>query len=152
MIIARETFYYAESITAVVEMIKRTYRGGFMPNHIIFDNNCSVAKHVKDDPDFNNVGLAVDVFHFTNKHAVSDTFCQSNCNPALFPELLGENGRNWWFNTSIAEQTNVWLGGFHSICREMAMDMFDFFLDEMVMMRNRATKAKLTSQGLNPQW
>jgi hypothetical protein len=123
-----------------------------MPNHIIFDNNCSVAKHVKDDPDFDNVGLAVDVFHFTNKHAVTDTFCQSNCNPTLFPELLGENGRNWWFNTSIAEQTNVWLGGFHSICQEMAVDMFDFFLDEMVMMRNRATKAKLMGQGLNPLW
>ena len=123
-----------------------------MPNHIIFNNNCSVAKHIKDDPDFKNVGLAVDVFHFSNKHVETDTFCQSNCNPALFPELLGENGRSWWFNTSIAEQTNVWLGGFHSICREMAVDMFDFFLDEMIMMRNRVTKAKLTSQGLNPQW
>jgi len=30
--------------------------------------------------------------------------------------------------------------------------MFDFFLDEMIMMRNRATKVKLTSQDLNPQW
>lgn len=133
-------------------MIKRTYRGGFMPNHIIFDNNCSVAKHVNDDPDFRNVGLAVDVFHFANKHAETDNFCQSNCNPALFPELLGENGKNWFFNTSIAEQTNVWLGGFHSICREMSEDMFDFFLDEMIMMRNRETKTKLTSQDLNPQW
>ena len=132
-------------------MIMRTYRGGFMPNHIIFDNDCSVAKHVKDDPDFRNVGLTVDVFHFANKHAETDTFCQSNCNPALFPELLGENGKNWFFNTSIAEQTNVWLGGFHSICREMSGDMFDFFLDEMIMMRNQVTKARLTGQDLNPQ-
>lgn len=133
-------------------MIKRTYRGGFMPNHIIFDNNCSVAKHVKNDPDFENVGLAVDVFHFANKHAETDTFCQSNCNPALFPELLGENGKSWFFNTSIAEQTNVWLGGFHSICREMSVDMYNFFLDEMIMMRNTATRAKLTNKGLNPCW
>jgi len=47
------------------EMIKRTYRDGFMPNRIIFDNNCSVAKHVKGDLDFANVGLAVDVFSIT---------------------------------------------------------------------------------------
>jgi hypothetical protein len=171
IIIARETFYHAESITAVVvcviyyksrrycgltlflkEMIKRTYQGGFMPNHIIFDNNCSVARHVKDDPDFKNVGLAVDVFHFANKHAETDYFCQSKCNQALFPELLGENGKGWLFNTSISEQTNVWLGGFHSICREMSADMYDFFLDEMIMMRNRATKARVASQNLNPQW
>ena len=90
-------------------MIKRTYWGGFMPNHIIFNNNCSVARHVKDDPDFKNVGLAVDVFHFSNKHAETDYFCQSKCNPALFPELLGENGKGWFFNTSIAEQTYVWV-------------------------------------------
>jgi hypothetical protein len=61
------------------EMIKRTYHGGFMPNHIIFDNNCTVAKHVKHDPNFANVGLIVDVFHFENKHADSDEFCRENC-------------------------------------------------------------------------
>ena len=122
-----------------------------MPNHIIFNNNCSVTKHAKDDPEFSNVGLAIDIFHFANKHAETDTFCRSNCNPALFPELLGKSGKDWFFNMSIAEQTNIWLGGFHSICQEMSGEMFDFFLDEMIMMRNRLTKAKLTSQGINPQ-
>ena len=44
---------------------------------------------------------------------------------------------------SIAEQTNVWLGDFHSICREMSVDKYEFFLGEMIMMRNRRTKEKL---------
>ncbi|KAF8910006.1 hypothetical protein CPB84DRAFT_1743508 [Gymnopilus junonius] len=41
--------------------------------------------------------------------------CASNCNPAAFKELHGKNGKAWFFNSSIAEQTNVWLGGFHVI-------------------------------------
>jgi hypothetical protein len=36
----------------------------------------------------------------------------------------------------IAEQTNVWLGGFHSICREMQGIMYDFFVDQMILMQN----------------
>jgi hypothetical protein len=114
-----------------------------MPDHIFFDNNCSLAKHVQNDPDFNNVGLTVDVFHFSCKHSITDEFCQTNCNPALFPELLGKDGKGWYFNSSIAEQTNVWLGGFHAIVREMLHDKYNFFLDEMILLRNRMTRAKL---------
>jgi hypothetical protein len=132
-------------------MIKPTYCNGYMPNHIIFDNNCGVEKHVKNDPDFKNVGLAVDVFHFKCKHSETDRFCQENCNPASFPELIGENGKGWFFNTSIAEQTNVWLGGYHSICREMGPDKYEFFLDEMILRRNIMTRAKLEKKGCQPR-
>ena len=75
-------------------MVKRSFRiAGHMPNHIFFDNNCTLGKLVKNDPDFNNVGLSVDVFHFKCKHSETDTFCQLNCNPASFPELAGEDGK-----------------------------------------------------------
>jgi len=121
-----------------------------MPNHILFDNNCSLKRLVKDDPDFANVGLSVDVFHFKCKHSEKDTFCQQHCNPALFPELMGEDGTGWYSNSSIAEQTNVWLGGFHAICREMLPDKFDFFLDEMILQRNRITRDKLEREGHGP--
>jgi hypothetical protein len=121
-----------------------------MPNHIFFDNNCSMKRVVKDDPAFANIGLPVDVFHFKCKHAESDTFCQENCNPVLFPELLGEDGKGWYFNSSIAEQTNVWFGGFHSICREMLPDRYDFFLDEIILQRNRMTRDKLEKEGRGP--
>ena len=77
------------------EMIKRTYHGGFM-NHIIFDNNCMVKKHVKNDPDFNNVGLAVNIFHFENKHADSDEFCHAHCASAKCPVVLWQLLLRMW--------------------------------------------------------
>lgn len=123
-----------------------------MPNHIFFDNNCSLGKLVKNNPIFKNVGLTVDVFHFSCKHSVSDTFCQQNCNPLLYPELTKpeEEGGGWYFNSSIAEQTNVWLGGYHSICREMLRDKYNFFLDQMIMRKNYMTKAKLEADNMAP--
>lgn len=107
---------------------------------------------MKNDPDFKDVGLSVDVFHFNCKHSQKDVFCQMNCNPALFPELLSEDGKGWYFNSSIAEQTNVWLGGFHAIVREMLVDRYNFFLDEMIILRNRMTHAKLTREGHCPMY
>lgn len=86
------------------------------PNHIFFDNNCLLAKMVKKDEFFDEIGPTVDAFHFTSKHTTSITFCQENCNPQAYPELIGKDGQGWFFNSSIAEQTNVWLGGYHSIC------------------------------------
>ncbi|KDR67274.1 hypothetical protein GALMADRAFT_283614 [Galerina marginata CBS 339.88] len=160
VILARETFYGAEAISmcarshslSLQEFIKRTFRiNGQAPNHIFFDNNCSLAKHVKDDPFFaKKIGLTVDVFHFNCKHSERDVFCQSNCNPAAFKELHGENGKAWFFNSSIAEQTNVWLGGFHAIVREMLVDRFNFFLDQMILLRNQMTLEKLKKDGHCP--
>ena len=168
MILARETFFGAEAISTCAvsfftfqpifthviifqEFIKRTFRvNGQVPNHIFFDNNCSLAKHVKDDPFFNGIGLTVDVFHFNCKHSTRDQFCQENCNPALYQELHGEDGKAWYFNSSIAEQTNVWLGGFHAILREMLSDKYNFFLDQMILLRNRMTYSKLAGDGHCP--
>ncbi|EDR10781.1 uncharacterized protein LACBIDRAFT_324667 [Laccaria bicolor S238N-H82] len=107
MIITHETFFGAEAVSSVVEMVKRTYHiPGTMPDHIFFDNNCQLAKIVQGDPAFRNVGLSVDVFHFKSKHSITDMFCQMMCNPASFPELKGEGDKLWYFNSSIAEQTN----------------------------------------------
>ncbi|KAF8157692.1 hypothetical protein BJ912DRAFT_1026825 [Pholiota molesta] len=148
MILARETFYGAEAISTCAEFIKRTFRiDSQKPNHIFFDNNCMLAKHTRGDPFFEGIGLTVDVFHFNCKHSVKDTFCQSNCNPAIYPELLGTNNKGWYFNSSIAEQTNVWLGGFHSILREMGVERYNFFLDQMILQRNKLTHKKLLKDG-----
>jgi hypothetical protein len=67
---------------------------------------------LQNDPDpndrhyFDGCALAVDVFHFNCKHKASDDKCNANCNPALFKELITEEG-NWRFNSSAAEQANV---------------------------------------------
>jgi hypothetical protein len=130
-------------------MITHTYRiNNLMPKLIIFDNNCIFGKMIKDNLIFKNVGLLVDVFHFTSKHTLSDTFCQENCNPHAYPELLRDDG-GWYFNSSIAEQTNVWLGGYHSMCCEMLVDKYNFFLDEMIMRKHHMMKAKLDKDGKN---
>ena len=74
----------------------------------------------------------------------------------MFRELLVFNEKTgkdeWFFNTSIAEQTNVWLGGFHTMCCEMHAVFYDFFLDEMIMMCNKVTRDRLAAQGFHPKY
>lgn len=131
-------------------MIKRTFRNDFLkPSHIFYDNNCTLSYMVRDDPYFKSIGLSVDVFHFKCKHSTEDEWCQQYCNPAAFPELVDGDG-NWRFNSSVAEQTNVWFGGYQSIGREMTAHKYAFFLDEMILQKNRIVKAKLEADGCKP--
>ncbi|KAJ7599944.1 hypothetical protein C8J56DRAFT_768806 [Mycena floridula] len=148
MIIVRDTFYNAEGISSMAacisEMLERiTFQRDRMPEYFVYDNNCSLSKHVKGNSAFDGVGLPVDVFHFKSKHSIKDTWCQSHCNPAGFPDLIKEGETGWWFNTSIAEQTNAWFGRFKTMTQAMHSDRFDFFLDQMIIMRNEDTREKL---------
>lgn len=100
MIITHETFYGAEAVTSVIEMVKRTFHmPGSMPDHIFFDNNCQLAPIAKKEDIFKNVGLSVDVFHFNCKHSEKDTYCQENCNPnklmSGWEGIIQYAGR-WW--------------------------------------------------------
>lgn len=63
---------------------------------------------------------------------------------------MDDNG-GWFFNTSVAEQTNAWLGGYLSICREMLPAKFDFFLDEMIRLRNVEVIRRLEQRGSHPR-
>lgn len=121
-----------------------------LPQFIFFDNACSLRKHIihERDSHFDNCALPVDVFHMKTKHKDSDRFCGENCNPALFSTLV-VNGR-WRFNSSAAEMTNAWFGGFRGITREMRQDRYDFFLDEMIKQRNRFTVSELQRRGAAP--
>lgn len=125
-----------------------------MPDIVIYDNNCTVYKYLVNQNIelYKTVGFPVDVFHWTCKHAKQGIECSYHCNPTQFPELLREDGKAWFFNSSVAEQTNVWLGGYHSILREMGADKYDFFLDEMIMRKNRLTRAKLEADGAVPDY
>ena len=95
--------------------------------------------------------MCVDVWHFRNKHKATHEYCQKYCNPVQFPELLNESGKGF-FNTSVAEQVNAWLGGYLSICREMLPAKYDFFLDEMVRLRNIEHLKKLEKDRRNPRF
>jgi hypothetical protein len=134
-------------------MVKNAFSvpGAEKPEHLIYDSNCDAKQQAMawGDEFFKDMGMCVDVWHFLNKHKITHEFCQKHCNPAMYPEMLNENGE-WYFNMLVAEQTNAWLGGYHSICREMLPAKFSFFLDEMIRLRNIEVLRKLDEAGHNP--
>lgn len=95
------------------------------------------------------VGLPVDVFHHQKKHKASDVFCQTHCNPAHFKEIVGSQN-DWVFNSSAAEQANVWFGGFRALVREMTVPRYNYFLDAMIKARNRFIASNLDRLGCQP--
>ncbi|KAG1720182.1 hypothetical protein EDB19DRAFT_1930573 [Suillus lakei] len=122
VILARATFFGSEAVSAVNEFAKAVFpTATSTPEYFVFDNNCKLRAHQDaiGDDHFAATGMPVDVFHFNSKHKETDTYCQQHCNPAAFPELI--SGGKWRFNTSICEQTNIWLGGYQAILRDMSM-------------------------------
>ncbi|EKM49359.1 uncharacterized protein PHACADRAFT_201747 [Phanerochaete carnosa HHB-10118-sp] len=145
MIVTYATFFCAETISSVAEFIKLTYAGRpFKPEHVYFDSNCILQQFIDwaGDLFFHDINLSVDAFHFRTKHKESDMFCQEYCNPASFPKLKAPDGK-WYFNSSIAEQMNIWLANYNLMCWEMRADRHNFFLDEMIMRQNRKILTKL---------
>jgi hypothetical protein len=141
IIISRATMYGSEGVSGVKvgflfasffcllifpqNFLKGTFPTqypGALPSYIFYDNNCSLMKHLRatDDHYFDKVGLPVDVFHFKCKHSEDDIFCQLHCNPARFRELIDAEGK-WVFNSSAAEQANVWFGKFQNVVQDMAV-------------------------------
>lgn len=100
-----------------------------MPNIIFYDNNCGLYRHLVAVGDnlYKTIGLLVDIFHRQCKHKKSDIECSVHCNPYNFPDVVGPDGKTWLFNSSIAERTNVWFGGYHAMLREMGVVKFNFF-------------------------
>ncbi|KAG1812248.1 uncharacterized protein BJ212DRAFT_1301747 [Suillus subaureus] len=122
------TFFGSEAVSAVnlTFKLKEFAKAVFptatsTPEYFVFDNNCKLHTHQDaiGDDHFAATGMPVDVFHFNSKHKETDTYCQQHCNPAAFPELI--SGGKWRFNTSICEQTNVWLGGYQAILQDMSV-------------------------------
>ncbi|KAF7305379.1 hypothetical protein HMN09_00790100 [Mycena chlorophos] len=155
----RATMYTDEAVSNALLCVQKSFSvpGARKPDIFVYDTNCNAKQQVEAHKNthwrwFQDVGLPVDVFHFLHKHGVGHTFCQEWCNPAKFPELMNEDRTKWWFNTSIAEQNNVWLGGYHSMCREMGAVKYNFFLNEMVRLHNKETLAKLEAAGANPRY
>ncbi|KAF8989805.1 hypothetical protein BDZ89DRAFT_974611, partial [Hymenopellis radicata] len=57
IIAARATFFHSELLPSVASFVKETYWDGFILDHLVFDNNCGLSKHVKDDPTFPRISL-----------------------------------------------------------------------------------------------
>ncbi|KAG2139346.1 hypothetical protein DEU56DRAFT_871163 [Suillus clintonianus] len=149
VILARATFFGSEAVSA--EFAKMVFpTAASTPEFFVFDNNCKLRAHQDaiGDDHFAATGMPVDVFHFNSKHKETDTYCQQHCNPAAFPELV--SGGKWQFNTSICEQTNVWLGGYQAILRDMSVHRYNFYLDEMIKRRNRYVISESERRGHSP--
>jgi hypothetical protein len=126
-----------------------------LPGVIWYDSNCKLYSMLQNDKDpylrhyFDRCALPVDVFHYKTKHKESDVDCGKNCNPYKWPELRIDD-KEWRFNSSAAEQVNAWYGRFQAIVREMQVDRYNFFLNEMVRRRNRLVVEDLRRRDLKP--
>lgn len=144
---------YAPVQDFVMQTFPETYPGS-KPTYLFYDNNCQLHKyisapgHPKVQAYWGTIHKPVDVFHFECKHSEKDVVCQQYCNPALFPDLM-TNGQ-WTFNSSAAEQANAWLGKYKTIVREMGQTRYNFFLDEIIRMRNEWTVGELRKRGRCP--
>ncbi|OJT10707.1 hypothetical protein TRAPUB_12773, partial [Trametes pubescens] len=153
IIIKRATFYGSE--TTPQNLVRTTFPlKERLPRVLVYDNNCQLYKHSRASGEtlHTEIGLPVDVFHWKCKHKKTDEACAVHCNPYAYPELRVDDDGNWFFNTSIAEQTNVWAGGFAPILREMIAVKYDFFMDEMIKERNAITKERLLHIGCLPNY
>jgi hypothetical protein len=140
----------------ILTLFKLFWKGLFptqesLPEVLWMDSNCRVSAMLKarGNTYFDHCALPVDVFHYKCKHGATDQWCAENCNPLLWPELTTETGE-WRFNSSTAEQTNAWIGGFLPMVREMRVDRYNFFLDEMIWRRNLIVVAELENRGHAP--
>ncbi|KAJ7113337.1 hypothetical protein C8R43DRAFT_1138631 [Mycena crocata] len=156
VILGRATFYGSEAPNGVRKFWMTLFpTQASLPRVLWHDNNCRMVAMLKNDPEehlrtyFDSCALPVDVFHFKCKHKEGDLECGRNCNPYIWPELRTKDGK-WRFNSSAAEQTNAWFGGFQSMVREMQADRYDFFLDEMILRRNKSMIQDLKARGCAP--
>ncbi|KAI7961221.1 hypothetical protein MJO28_001710 [Puccinia striiformis f. sp. tritici] len=109
-----------------------------MPQVILYESACKLLAHIykstsEERDRFTESIVAVDAFHFKS-HKEDDCFCRKWTDPNLYPQLKKDG--SWIFNSSAAEMTNIWYGGFASICRNMTAVQYNFFLDEMVRLHN----------------
>lgn len=121
-----------------------------MPEYLYYDDACHLHKLIRNDPFWKGTATPVDDFHYRNKHKATDMYCKTNCDPSSFPKLRNPDGSSI-FNTSIAEQTNGWVGGYQAMVRSMESSWYNFFLDEMIHRRNEYVITELEKKGCHPR-
>ncbi|EGG07694.1 uncharacterized protein MELLADRAFT_85573 [Melampsora larici-populina 98AG31] len=125
-----------EAPSALRDYLVEAFPDG-LPEVIFYDNACNLLQVIhngdKDPTPFENTVIPVDPFHHRS-HKESDSFFQMYTDPKKFPDLQQKG--SWIFNASAGELSNIWYGGFASMCRNMQATRYEFFLEEMVEFRN----------------
>ncbi|KZT50752.1 hypothetical protein CALCODRAFT_422480, partial [Calocera cornea HHB12733] len=155
IILARGTFYGAESLSGVADFLIRVFPWrNSLPNVIFYDNNCQLHRYMAERPTlkrhFEGTALVVDVFHFKCKHSEADVYCSTHCNAMAYPQLYDAATQTWTFNSSACEQTNAWLNKYRGIVRAMLPVQYEFFLDEVIKERNRFLVSELENNNHRP--
>lgn len=94
VIFAWATMFRAEAVSNfLIKMLNNTVSisGSQKPEHVVYNTNCNTRQQAEKSNNwdwYKNIGMCVDVWHFRNKHAVTHKYCQVNCNPAMYPELM----------------------------------------------------------------
>ena len=99
---------------------------------------------------FEHVGMVVDRYHFGAKHKITDAHCRKNCDPAMFPDLKDSSGAPR-FATSMGETTNAWFVKHDTIVRGMQSDRAQFYIDEVIRLKNEAIKRLCERRGYQPR-
>ncbi|TCD64720.1 hypothetical protein EIP91_003676 [Steccherinum ochraceum] len=134
IIAGRVTMFGSEAVDGARVALVGTYpTPRSVPQVVFYDNACRFKAHLEGPgmsdeqrKHFKYCAMPVDAFHMKTKHKITDQFCQANCNPVLFEDLIV---------------------GFQAMVREMRADRYDFFLDEMIKLRNRMTVDDLDKKG-----
>ncbi|KAE9403482.1 hypothetical protein BT96DRAFT_1080003 [Gymnopus androsaceus JB14] len=147
IMVHQTTCLRAEILTQVLEELHWFRDNDLLPEVCFYNNNCRLYCYLNahDDPIKDELCLPVDPFHWKCKHKKTDIEFTE-----LREDTEDQNGK-WVFNSSVAEQNNVWLGGYLALVREMGFVKYNFFLDEMIRRKNEMILAKLaksTSPGL----
>ncbi|ORY43720.1 hypothetical protein BCR33DRAFT_738458 [Rhizoclosmatium globosum] len=132
----------------VLEALITTFEGsGQFPFVLYYDKACrllqSLVVQIRQGNDevkkaqllavYDRVALIVDKFHFRGHQ---DEYCEMWCNPTFVDSVLKKKGYIKKFNTSAAEQGNVWFSGISHILRDLDAVTHDFFLFSLVDKRN----------------
>lgn len=131
--------------------IKETYpEPEDLPQIGFYDSACRLRRHLDLLPPEEKkywegrIKFLVDEFHWAN-HKDDDEYCQKHCNPKLQPKTRTKDGKSR-FNTSAAEMNNSWAALFLPLCRGMSAVRYDFFMHEMVLLKNEAVCESLRNR------
>ena len=164
MIIAQETFYGAEGVGSVI-VSRPFYRTLYCSpqnrkwssiclagtsNLITYSSTTTVCLPKWSRMTLSSRTLDLQLTCSTSNQSTpkQTPFIRST---AILLCTLNSSLKTMYFNSSIAEQTNVWLGGYYAICQEMLVDKYTFFLDEIILCRNQMMREKLAKEGKSPE-
>ncbi|KAJ3320902.1 hypothetical protein HDU76_000196 [Blyttiomyces sp. JEL0837] len=137
-----EKFFTYESNQEVIRFTQKVVKHleSKHPSHrtiLYYDRACKLYRSMTSDVEsaslLANLALLVDFFHFRGHN---DEYCRNHCNPHTAEKQFQQAGLNK-FNTSAAEQANVWFSRISHMLRYIDSELHDFYLFSLIDFRNR---------------